>query len=188
MEVGLKGQSCFFKIRSFLRTKYYFFICKSIFTITGGVYFSNTHGLPRWLSGEIFAWQCGRWGSCKFEPWIGQIPWRRKWQPTPVFLPGKFHGQRNLVGSSPWGHRVQHDWAAEQLCTHTYIYTQKSEFTKCKLRKWFLFVAQSCKHATVRRRAFLAKGRRAVEGKVEAFLSCICPLWRPPVNTACTLL
>ena len=37
-----------------------------------------------------------------FDPWVGRIPWRRKWKPTPVFLPGKFHGQRSLVGYSPW--------------------------------------------------------------------------------------
>ena len=40
-----------------------------------------------------------------FDPWVGKIPWRRKWQPTPVFLPGKFHGQRSLVGYSPWGRK-----------------------------------------------------------------------------------
>ena len=40
---------------------------------------------------------------------IGKISWRRKWQPTPVRLPGKFHGQRSLVGYSPWGNRVRHD-------------------------------------------------------------------------------
>ena len=40
-----------------------------------------------------------------FDPWIGKIPWRRKWQPTPVFLPGTSHGQRSLVGYSPWGHK-----------------------------------------------------------------------------------
>ena len=34
------------------------------------------------------------------NPWVGKIPWRRKWQPTPVFLTGKFHGQRSLVGYS----------------------------------------------------------------------------------------
>ena len=44
--------------------------------------------------------QCGRSG---FDPWVGKIPWRRKWQPTPVLLPGKFHGWRSLVGYSPWG-------------------------------------------------------------------------------------
>ena len=37
-----------------------------------------------------------------FDPWVGKIPWRRKWQPTPVFLPGKSHGERNLAGYSPW--------------------------------------------------------------------------------------
>ena len=37
-----------------------------------------------------------------FDPWVGKIPWKRKWQPTPVLLPGKFHGQSSLVGYSPW--------------------------------------------------------------------------------------
>jgi len=36
---------------------------------------------------------------------LGKIPWRRKWQPTPVFLPEEFHGQRSLAGYSPWGHK-----------------------------------------------------------------------------------
>ena len=40
-----------------------------------------------------------------FNPWVRKIPWRRKWPPTPVFLPGKSHGQRSLVGYSPWGHK-----------------------------------------------------------------------------------
>ena len=44
-----------------------------------------------------------------FYPWVGQIPWRRKWQCTPVFLPEKSHGQRSLVGYSPYVHRVRND-------------------------------------------------------------------------------
>ena len=40
-----------------------------------------------------------------FSPWVGKIPWRRKWQSTPVFLPGESHGMRNLVGYSPQGHK-----------------------------------------------------------------------------------
>ena len=40
-----------------------------------------------------------------FDPWVGQIPWRRKWQPTPVFLSVKFHEQRSLVGYSSWDHK-----------------------------------------------------------------------------------
>ena len=40
---------------------------------------------------------------CRFNPWVGKIPWRREWKPTPVFLPGEFHGQRSLLGYSPLG-------------------------------------------------------------------------------------
>ena len=39
----------------------------------------------------------------EFDPWVRTFPWRRKWLPTPVFLPGKVHGQRSLEGYSPWG-------------------------------------------------------------------------------------
>ena len=46
--------------------------------------------------------QCGRPG---LNPWFGKIPWRRKWQPAPVLLPGKFHGWRSLVGYSPQGRK-----------------------------------------------------------------------------------
>ena len=40
-----------------------------------------------------------------FNPWVREIPWKREWQPTPVFLPGEFHGQRSLVGYSPRAHK-----------------------------------------------------------------------------------
>ena len=56
---------------------------------------------------------CRRHKRCGFDPWVGKIPWRRKWQPTPVFLPGESHGQRSVVGYSPWGCRVGHDLATE---------------------------------------------------------------------------
>ena len=39
----------------------------------------------------------------KFDPWVREMPWRRAWQSTPVFLPGESHRQRSLVGYSPWG-------------------------------------------------------------------------------------
>jgi len=45
-----------------------------------------------------------RWET-RFNPWVRKIPWREKWQPTPVFLPGESHGQRSLVGYSPWGRK-----------------------------------------------------------------------------------
>ena len=47
------------------------------------------------------------------DPWVGKIPWRRRWQPTPVFLPRESHGQRSLVGYSPWGGKELD--ASEQL-------------------------------------------------------------------------
>ena len=56
------------------------------------------------------------WKSCNQRPSRSDI-WRRKWQPTPVLLPGESHGQRSLVGHSPWGHRVRHDWATSLSCT-----------------------------------------------------------------------
>ena len=43
----------------------------------------------------------------KFYPWVRKIPWKRAWQHTLVFLPGESHGQRRLVGYSPWGHKEQ---------------------------------------------------------------------------------
>ena len=59
-------------------------------------------GFPRWLSGKESLRQCR---TCRFDPWVWKIPWRRKWQPAPVFLCGKSHGQRSLAGYSPRGHR-----------------------------------------------------------------------------------
>ena len=60
---------------------------------------------------------------CRIDTWVGKIPWSRKWQPIPVFLPGKFHGQRSLGSYSPWGSlRVGHVWTHVSACTHTYTH------------------------------------------------------------------
>ena len=50
-----------------------------------------------------------------FDPWV-RDPWRRKWQPTPVFLPGEFHGQRSPTGCNPWGYK---EWALIEWLVHT---------------------------------------------------------------------
>ena len=66
---------------------------------------SRSIGLPWWLlRGKEPTCQSRRW---RFNPWIGKIPWRRKRQSTPVFLVGKFQGQRTLEGYSSWG---QNQW------------------------------------------------------------------------------
>ena len=71
-------------------------------------------GLPRWLSGKKSACQCRRLG---FDPWVRKICWSGKWQPTPVFLPGKSHGQRSLAGYSPRGHK---ELDTTEWLTHTH--------------------------------------------------------------------
>ena len=58
-------------------------------------------GFPGGSHGRVYR-QCRRPG---FNPWVGKMPRRRTWQPIPVFLTGEFHGQRSLVGYSPWGHK-----------------------------------------------------------------------------------
>ena len=70
------------------------------------------NGLPWWLSNKESACQRRRF---RFDPWDGKIPWRRKWQTTPVSLPAKSCGQRSLVGYSPWSHkRVRQDLLTKQ--------------------------------------------------------------------------
>ena len=54
-----------------------------------------------------------------FDPWVRKIPWRREWLPTPVFMPGKSHGQRSLAGYRPWGHKELD--MTEQLSIVNYI-------------------------------------------------------------------
>ena len=75
-------------------------------------------GLPRWLRGKESACQCRR---SRFAPWIGKIPWRRKWWPTSVFFPGKSHEQRSPVGYSPWGCKKSD--TTDQPNTHTHTHT-----------------------------------------------------------------
>ena len=67
--------------------------------------FSTYAGLLEWLSSKESSCSAGDAGDTRrgFNPWVGKIPQRRAWQPTPVFLPGESHGQRSLVGYSPQG-------------------------------------------------------------------------------------
>ena len=71
-------------------------------------------------------WLCGKESTCQFKRhtsslWVEKIPWRKKWQPTPVFLPVKSHGQKTREGYSPGGSQsVRHDLATEFTGTHTY--------------------------------------------------------------------
>ena len=67
---------------------------------------TSTKFLLKWLpGGEEPTCQSRKGKRRGFDPWVGKIPWRRAWQPTAVFLPGEFHGQKSLEGYSPWGRR-----------------------------------------------------------------------------------
>ena len=71
----------------------------------------------------LYCRQCRR---CGFNRWFGKIPWRRKWQPTPVFLPGESHGLRSLAGYSPCSsRRVRQDLVTKSTHTYTYIHTHQ---------------------------------------------------------------
>ena len=74
-------------------------------------------GLPRWHSSKESTCQCRRCKRHRFDPWVGKIPWRRKWQPTPVFLPGKFHGQRRVWRATVHGVGKALDMAEGHACT-----------------------------------------------------------------------
>ena len=88
----------------------------SVISQKKNLYILKIKGCPGSTVIKISACQCTR---CRFDPWVRKIPWRRKWQPTPVFLPGKFHGQRNLAGYSPWSHKELD--TTEHACTRTLI-------------------------------------------------------------------
>ena len=78
-------------------------------------------GFPGGASGKEPACQCRRCKRRKFSLWVRKIPWRRAWQPSPVFLPGESQGQRNLVGYSPGGRT---EGASHNLaCHHTPLHT-----------------------------------------------------------------
>ena len=82
--------------------------CQAVYTAKqwwrdGGVGKNIVDVHSRWCSGKSSACPCRRCERCGFDLWVGKIPWSRKWQPTPVFLLRKSHGQRSLASYSPWG-------------------------------------------------------------------------------------
>ena len=91
------------------------------------------NNIPLWgFPGKESSCQCRR---CGFDLWVWKVPWRRKWQPTPVFLPGKSHGQRSLAGYSPGVVRVRHDLVPKK---------QQQQITHCTqaLRLLYPFLCQ----------------------------------------------
>ena len=87
--------------------------------------------------------QCKRCRRCGFDSWVGKIPWRRAWQPTPVFLPGESHGRRSLVGYSPQGckeldmteHARMQDW----FHSHTFTVFSRPKGTQVDAVGYLMF-------------------------------------------------
>ena len=79
-------------------------------------------GFPGGASSKEPACQCRRGKRSGFDPWVGKLPWRREWKPTPVFLLGESHGQRSLASCSPWDHKED---TTEWLSTHIHSFISK---------------------------------------------------------------
>ena len=92
---------CFEAGEGYQRSYIYFFN-GDIWVVEDNGGLINRMELPWWLSGKESACQCKKH---RVSPCVRKIPCRRKWHPTPVSLPGKFHGQRSLAGYSPWGRK-----------------------------------------------------------------------------------
>ena len=117
-------------------------------------------GLPRGSVVKSQPANVGDAGDEGFDPWVGKIPWRRKWQPSPIFLPGKYLGQRSLAGYSLQGRkRVGHDRATEYTyidsnfyCIAYFINKNSCYFTKIlRYNKWCIncFITVNSYHTAV---------------------------------------
>ena len=114
----------------------------------GEICTSSAWVFPDSLDGK----ECLQHGRPGFDPWVWRIPWRNKWHPTIVFLPGEFHGQGNLAGYSPWGHKEP--GMTEQLITDTHtrvlqdmyiLKKRKNLSASWLLRRWVLFTSNLAK-------------------------------------------
>ena len=90
-------------------------------------------GFPGSSDGKVSPCNAGDLGSTPDSyPWVRKIPWRRKWQPTPVFLPGEFPGQRRLAGYIQWDHKK----LDATNCIHTHTHTHTHTHRKFKTHIW----------------------------------------------------
>ena len=111
-------------------------------------------------------------------PGPGRFHWRRKWQPTTVFLPGKSHGQRSLVGYSPWGRRVRHNLASKQ---QQYCKRYQPEMSQ---RKWIIYFWLFW--FSLQMFSVSVYTNSGIQGKVMTFLAhvlkCVHSTWLNKVN------
>ena len=113
----------------------YLFVCLFIQPVLRTCYVLGTgYRLPKWLSGKESTYQYRRH---RFNSWVRKIHWRRKWQPTPVLLPEKSHGQRSMAGYCPWGCKESN------VTEHTHMPYMHFSFGQCYflwLSVWVLYL------------------------------------------------
>ena len=99
--------------------------------------FYTYRGFPWLLSGKESSCHCKKpW----FNPWVRKMSWGRKWQPAPIFLPGKFYGQRSLVGYGPWDcKRIGHNLVVKQQQYLPYHLT-RNKLTKLLISSYFFHI------------------------------------------------
>ena len=108
--------------------------------------------INRWVSqglcGNEFTCQYRRYRRQGFDPWVRKIPWERKWQPIPVLLPGKSHGQRSLVGHRPSNHKeldptehmcMKNRWCEKRFWTYPFKNYQNGKDTLKTLQQFILW-------------------------------------------------
>ena len=129
-------------------------------------------GFPGGASGKEPACHCKRHKRRRFNPWVRKIPWRRAGEPTPVFLPGESQGQRSLLGYSPWGCRVRHDWATS--LTHceseVKVLVTQSCSTLCNLR---LLCPWKILQARILEEVAISFSRRSSQPRDQIHVSCL---------------
>ena len=91
--------------------------------------FPMMNGLLRWRSSKVSTCQSRRCRRHGFNPCVGKIPWSRKWQSIPVFLPGKVHGQKSLSCYSPWGFK-ESDMTKHTCCDEYWVCWYKTLFSE----------------------------------------------------------
>ena len=111
--------------------KYNLMFSKVIKKLLLFIFCKRGRGFPEGLMVKNPPSNAGDTGDMCSIPGLRSIPWIRKWQPDPVFLPGKLHGQRNLMVYSPGGHKEMD--TTEQLSRHTHKGNPEIQWKKCGL-------------------------------------------------------
>ena len=124
-------------------------------------------GFPGGTGGKESTCQCRRHKRHGFSPWVGKIPWRRAWQPTSIFLPGEFHGQKSLVAYSPWCHK-QLDMTEAAEHAHIVILWKQGYFNGDVIKIWWLVNLAKKSVSLTWRGAWVAPGKHwGAKGRIK---------------------